>query len=178
MIQSTTVAPPRTNTSAVPSPLKSPDDLPTNGRVSDHVPGLVLTILHDPINRSLGLFNVVLQYLRATCCPQTPNRIDVELVVKRFNHLVHLRTCRFLISRCVQRERPSRASANWKPRHLVAYCLNDEWWHIVLIDVSKYPDDVEVPPLQVRQVRRQARRCAAEPERASRPSSETEIRSG
>ena len=30
-------------------------------------------------------------------------------------------------------------------QHLVAHCLNDACRHQGLIDVSKYPDDVEVP---------------------------------
>ena len=32
--------------------------------------------------------------------------------------------------------------------HLIAYCLNDSCRHQALIDVSKYPDDVEVPWFQ------------------------------
>jgi ATP-binding cassette, subfamily B, bacterial HlyB/CyaB len=39
---------------------------------------------------SLGLFNVVLQYLRAYVLSHTTNRIDVELGAKLFNHLLHL----------------------------------------------------------------------------------------
>ena len=39
---------------------------------------------------SLGLFNVVLQYLRAYLLSHTTNRIDVELGAKLFNHLLHL----------------------------------------------------------------------------------------
>jgi hypothetical protein len=34
--------------------------------------------------------------------------------------------------------------------HLVAYCLNDACRHQALIDVSSYPDDVEVPSFQRR----------------------------
>jgi hypothetical protein len=34
--------------------------------------------------------------------------------------------------------------------HLIAYCLNDAYHHQALIDVSKYPDDVEVPSFQCR----------------------------
>jgi hypothetical protein len=30
-------------------------------------------------------------------------------------------------------------------RELIAFCLNDTCRHQALIDVSKYPDDVEVP---------------------------------
>ena len=33
-------------------------------------------------------------------------------------------------------------------QHLIAYCLNDTCRHTALIDVSKYPDDVEVPWFQ------------------------------
>jgi ATP-binding cassette, subfamily B, bacterial HlyB/CyaB len=39
---------------------------------------------------SLGLFNVVLQYLRAYVLSHTTNRIDVELGARLFNHLLHL----------------------------------------------------------------------------------------
>jgi hypothetical protein len=34
--------------------------------------------------------------------------------------------------------------------HLVAFCHNDACRHQALIDVSKYPDDVEVPSFQCR----------------------------
>jgi hypothetical protein len=34
--------------------------------------------------------------------------------------------------------------------HLIAYCLNDTCRHSALIDVSKYPDDAEVPWFQGR----------------------------
>jgi hypothetical protein len=30
-------------------------------------------------------------------------------------------------------------------RHLIAYCHNDACRHSAVIDVSRYPDDVEVP---------------------------------
>jgi hypothetical protein len=35
-------------------------------------------------------------------------------------------------------------------RNLIGYCLNDACRHKALIDVSKYPDDVEVPWFQRR----------------------------
>ena len=34
--------------------------------------------------------------------------------------------------------------------HLIAYCLNNSCRHSALIDVSSYPDDVEVPSFQRR----------------------------
>jgi hypothetical protein len=34
--------------------------------------------------------------------------------------------------------------------HLIAFCLNDACRHQALIDVSKYPDNVEVPSFQRR----------------------------
>jgi hypothetical protein len=56
-------------------------------------------------------------------------------------------------------------------RNLIAYCHNDGCGHQGPIDVSGYPDDIEVPsfqtPGQMRQVRRQARQRAAELERAA-----------
>jgi len=35
-------------------------------------------------------------------------------------------------------------------RRLVAYCLNDACRHTALIDVSKHPDNVDVPSFQRR----------------------------
>ena len=35
-------------------------------------------------------------------------------------------------------------------RHLMAYCLNDACRHQALIEVSNYPDDLEVPSFQRR----------------------------
>jgi hypothetical protein len=38
-------------------------------------------------------------------------------------------------------------------KHLIASCLNDTCRHQALIDVSSYPDDVEVPSFAARQMR-------------------------
>jgi hypothetical protein len=34
--------------------------------------------------------------------------------------------------------------------HLIAFCLNDTCRHQAVIDISKYPDDLEVPSFQRR----------------------------
>ena len=51
-------------------------------------------------------------------------------------------------------------------QNLVAYCLNDACRHTVLIDVSSYPADTEVPCFRSRVVVRQVRRPRQQDRRA------------
>ena len=55
--------------------------------------------------------------------------------------------------------------------HLIAFCLNDACRHQALIDVPRYPDDVEVPSFQ----RRAKCGRAAELERAAGCDGEAEV---
>ena len=60
----------------------------------------------------LGLFDVVLQYLRMYALSHTTNRMDVELGQRLFAHLLHLPMSYFETRAAAFR--PSRAYANWR----------------------------------------------------------------